>query len=845
MQRMAQPATISMVMDTGVRFSASVIEAMRHDIQEAGGNEVFWAGMLNADAMVVSVRVGARGTGHEVLVHNALVRELSGDMRQPDGKTHAAAQVLIHNHPSGLLEPSGADMGVAASALENSIGFYIVNNDVSDVYVVTEPVMPRKLVPLDEKDTVSLLAAGGPLSVRNPHYEERPSQLALLSAVCRAFNGAKVGVFEAGTGVGKSYAYLVPAMLWAAQNRERVVVSTGTINLQQQLLEKDIPAAAAVTGKKIKAVLVKGRQNYVCLRRLAQASDERDMFSDETEVLDRIFSWAQTSGTGSRSDLSFMPPEAVWSRVNSESDACFGMRCPHRERCFVMKVRKEASDANLIVVNHHLLFADIESRLSGTGYDDTAVLPPYRRLVFDEAHGIEDSATSFFSESISRFKVTKQVNLLYRQRHGTISGFLVQLLALSKNCDATGQNAAAAVSALKDAVLYLDETALSLLQGNWTERLHGASSGQFSQVLAALETVRAGLGTFTALVRDVLDGIDEDDRDVPAVWESKSVLRRLEDMLSLCRNFLLWNEHEDTVFWIQKQRINARTPGDSPVTYVQFFQTPLDIAPLMNRGVFEPMSTVVCTSATLRTGTDFSYWLRRTGASFVEPGRMLTGEFASPFNYEENVLFAVTSDAPAPTSPLFQDYVEQAVPRLIRAASGRTLVLFTSYESLWHTFAACRSSPLCSDFTLLKQGDDDRFRLLEHFKADVESVLFATDSFWEGVDVPGESLSQVVIAKLPFTVPNDPVFAARSEAVEKRGGSSFMELSVPEAVIKFRQGFGRLVRCGSDRGVVVALDNRLVEKNYGRIFTASVPRTQRLHGPLSQVVRAVENFLKD
>lgn len=285
-----------------------------------------------------------------------------------------------------------------------------------------------------------------------------------------------------------------------------------------------------------------------------------------------------------------------------------------------------------------------------------------------------------------------------------------------------------------------------------------------------------------------------------------------------------------------------KTPGEEPVIFVQFYQTPLDIAPMMNKGVFEPMETVVCTSATLRTESNFGYWMRRTGASFVDKERLVSKAFESPFPYETNVLFGVPSDAPFPDSSYYQSYVESTVPKLIEAAGGRTLVLFTSYDSLKYTYNTTSAALNGKGITFFKQGDDDRFRLLEKFKEDTQSVLFATDSFWEGVDVPGDSLSQVIIVKLPFAVPNDPVFAARSEDLEKKGGNPFMQLSVPQAVIKFRQGFGRLVRRGDDRGVIIVLDRRIVEKRYGKMFTTSVPKSRRMYNPLDYIINAVEDF---
>lgn len=827
-------------MDIHKYFTQSIITAMRRDIQEADGSEVSWLGTLNADGRVISVKTGARGNDGMVLVNSALAnREVEENAAESSGSSH----VVIHNHPSGLLKPSEADLNVASSYMEMGIGSYIVNNSVSDVYVIVEPVKPKVFSVLDEDKMAFFLSSQGPLAKKVESYEERPSQIELVKNVTSAFNSGKIAAFEAGTGVGKSYAYLIPSMLWAVKNKERVVISTGTINLQQQLVEKDIPAAQKIIGKKIKAILLKGRQNYLCLRRMNDAMEEKDLFTEDSELLENISAWSSTTETGSRSDLSFMPPDSVWSRVNSESDACMGARCPFHDSCFVMKVRKEAADANVIVVNHHLLFADIESRMNGVGYDDTAVLPPYRRIVFDEAHGIEDSATSFFSESINRLKLLKQINLLYRSYHGNVAGFLVQSSALSSSSDFY-EKAEEYVEDIRASVTALDDLAMQAMENDFTARLHSHTLVRFRAVLKGLDDLRQCIGKFVSMARELLDGISEDDSILPCVFESKTVLRRLEDMVSLCKNFCEWEEHDDTVFWMQKTRLPPKKAGDDFLTYVQFMQTPLDVSPLMNMGVFEPMSSVVCTSATLRTGTSFSYWNNRTGLSFVEEGRLIENTFESPFPYRSNVLFAVPHDAPFPDSPGFQDYVEETVFKLIMASGGRTLVLFTSYDSLRNAYNSTYKKLLNEGIEAYKQGDDDRFRLLEKFKKNRESVLFATDSFWEGVDVPGESLSQVIIVKLPFAVPNDPVFQARSEAVEKRGGSPFMELSVPQAVIKFRQGFGRLMRRGDDRGVIVVLDRRIVEKKYGRLFTTSVPMTRRMYNPLADILAAIKKFFE-
>ncbi len=800
-----------------------VVIAMRREIERAGGNEVFFVAKTNENGVVTSAKALSRGDEHSVPIN-------FGESREPC--------VLIHNHPGGNLTPSEADMAAASRANENSQGFYIVNNSVTEIYVVMEPVLAKRLEPLDAEFAASCISEGGSLSVMSENFEERPVQVRLLKSIANAFNKGQVGAFEAGTGVGKSYAYLIPAILWAAQNKERVVISTGTINLQQQLSEKDIPAAQKILGKEVKAILVKGRNNYVCLRRLEELGKERDLFTNESEALEKIREWAKTSPSGSRSDLSFFPPENVWSRVASESDACMGLHCPFRDKCFVMSLRREASDAQILVVNHHLLFADIESRMNGVGYDDSAVLPPYRRIVFDEAHGIENAATSFFSEQITRMKIIKQMNLLYRKRRSSYAGYIFTLVALSTQED-TSDDVAEAMEQIKSDIAGLETAALDIMQNESTLRLYEKTRASFSPVISLLGTLAKDLERLVSAVRKIMDGLSEEDKAENAYWETKSILRHLESGAILCKDFAFWDEKRDMVFWIQKQRLPEGFASDGNATYVVFSRTPLYIAPLMNAGVFEPMESVVCTSATLKISADFGFWMRRTGVSLVSQERVAAESFDSPFPYEKNVLLAIVRDIPFPNSIDFQMHIERALLKLIRASGGSTLVLFTSYDSLKNAYAQLQGSLSELGINVLRQGDDDRFRLLDRFKGDKTSVLFATDSFWQGIDVPGDSLRQVVIVKLPFSVPSDPVFAARAQEIDERGGSSFMELSVPEAVIKFRQGFGRLVRRGDDSGTVVVLDRRIMEKPYGRIFMQSLPKTRVMYDSVDDIANCV------
>lgn len=816
--------------DVDIRFSREARAEIARAIADAGGNEVFFVANLDGEGRILAVEVASRGNESAVPVISSAVDH---------------AEVLIHNHPSGLLTPSDPDLDIASRTAESGLGFYIVNNDASEVYVVVEPVLNREKKFLCEDVIAAYLDETGPLAALSDNYETRPSQIELSRSVARAFNEGSIGAFEAGTGVGKSFAYLIPATLWALDNKDRVVISTGTINLQQQLMDKDIPMTQRIIGREVKAVLLKGRQNYLCKRRLAEALQERDLFDDEAGELEKIAEWEKTTSDGSRSDLSFMPTQGIWTRVCSESDACMGMRCAFHQDCFVMRVRKEAASASILIVNHHLLFADLEARMMGAGYDDTAVLPPFHHIVFDEAHAMEDAATSFFSEYFTRFKLNKQLNILYRVRRGSVGGHLVALERLS-SAGGEVQEAMAAIRELKDAFQAAEDSALALAEsdGNW--RLSAKTASRAPSLFQALSELRKRVAEFAGIVRTVLEGIAEEDQDDPVVWESKFAVKRLEFIGTLCLHFSEWSERPESIFWIERLKLPQRGgrsgDRDSP-WYARFVQTPLSIAPMMKEGVFEPFRTVVCTSATLRIANQFAYWMHRTGISLVEEERVISGAFDSPFPYRTNVLLAIPDDAPLPEDSGFQSWVETAIVSLLQASAGHALVLFTSYESLRSACEVARAALGPYGMTILKQGDDDRARLLESFRSDESSVLFATDSFWEGVDAPGDALLQVIIVKLPFRVPNDPVHSARSEAIELSGGNPFMELSLPEAVVRFRQGFGRLMRRKTDRGVVTVLDRRLLAKRYGSIFLESLPETARSFSPLHEITGRIERFI--
>lgn len=693
---------------------------------------------------------------------------------------------------------------------------------------------------LNANRIIAALQNGGAVASRLAAYEPRQSQLDLMALIIRAFNEDGLAAAEAGTGVGKSFAYLLPAMRFALETDERIIISTATITLQQQLFEKDIPLVAAALNRTIKAVLMKGRGNYLCRRRLEEALKEPEMLDDaEHDEMARIVQWAETSKTGSRSDLSFTPSENIWPRICSEADLCMGARCPERERCFVNVVKKTAADARIIVTNHHLLFADIAARHSGAGYEGTVVLPPYQRLVIDEAHNIESAATSFFSSEFSRIGLFRQLGRLYRKRRASQQGLLVRLVSLLPPNNEKLDEAVAALNGIRKALEDLDGPALDFcgLEGVFRLQPMREQSGLETALFPLLAALRNKILAFTALARSLLELLPEHLADEASAWEMRSMLRQLEGTAEICAAFTGYRKRQNEVLWIERRRSANGDPW--PV----FTQCPVDLSEKLRSGLFSPNKTVACVSATLTVNGSFDYWAGRNGFTAIENRPLLSGCFSSPFPYASEVLLAAPADAPLPDEAGWQEFVDRSVGKLAAVAGGSALILFTSYKSLHSAWLAALPELQPLGIRCLKQGDDDRSRLLAAFLSDESSVLFATDSFWEGVDAPGDTLRLVILCRLPFRTPNDPVFESRREAVAESGGNPFMELSLPEAVMKFKQGFGRLMRRSSDRGVVAVLDGRLIKKRYGAFFLQSLPETRTSFGHFDSVLQDTERFL--
>ncbi|MBN2441997.1 MAG: DEAD/DEAH box helicase [Spirochaetales bacterium] len=808
-------------MITSERFMPDIITTLRDAIQDALGNEVFSVAHFGKTGKIEGIKIVARGDENSVPALNSYIEK--GD-------------VVIHNHPSGILSPSNADLAIASRLGDQGIGFYIIDNAVENVYVVAEAYIVKDLVKLDENTLAQILLPEGELSKLFSFYESRPSQVEMLKTICIGLNQDEICIAEAGTGVGKSMAYLIPVIKWIQENDERIVISTATINLQQQLIEKDIPLAKKILHADTKAVLVKGRGNYICRARLHDVMNEFSLFEEANDELQSIYEWALTSKTGSRSDISFYPSGDIWSRVCSEADICSGLYCLYRENCFVLRAKREAASAQLLVANHHLLFSDLSVRIEGVGHESTAVLPPFYRIVFDEAHNIESSATSFFSKSFNRFLIIKFINRIYRIKKGRHLGLLYGIKKKVKK-PAVIEKLKNKIEELKDHVKMLDFNCLSLFQDDSTLYLKKvrdpAVKNLFFEPLFELE---AKLLDFCTVMEDILEPLEEADPDDSVVFECKASVRRLRAIAEICDKFKRIEEQENDIFWIERRRAGNGEP------FVQCTITPLHIAPVMKEAVYEPYRTVILTSATLTVNNSFHYWKSRVGLLSEE---VMENQFASPFNYKENVIFCIPSDIPAPQHPAYQKYLSSFLLQSIICSEGRALVLFTSYSMLNTTYNEIVPQLNQHLISVFKQGDDDRARLLEKFKTDIGSVLFATDSFWEGVDTPGETLELLVLCKLPFRVPSDPVIMARMEDIQKNGGNPFMDYSLPEAVIKFKQGFGRLMRRKSDRGVILVLDSRIIHKQYGSLFLDSLPDINKIIAPGPEVLIKIKEFFEN
>ena len=724
--------------------------------------------------------------------------------------------------------------------------------------------MRRERAHRGRDDVAAAFAPGGPLAAAFDGYELRESQVEMALAVWRAFSTSRHALIESGTGTGKSIAYLVPAVLWARESEEKVVVSTNTINLQEQLIHKDLPDLAQALGVRFSFTLVKGRANYICHRRLASLMREmNDAPADPAlqQALAALLAELPEVATGSRSDFRASVPAALWEKISSDSMSCLRTKCPYLSLCYFVKARAEMEAADVLVTNHHLLFSDLALRIAAPGAAGGRVLPEYRYVVFDEAHNAPEVAAERLGYRASLAQMRRACHDLVRgERDRRAEGGLLPALRvkLFRGAGKARDDELAAVARLVDssieAARRMREVVESFFEafaratrreGAEPDRAGGERALRLKEQLTAgplwqgevlpgaervairADELAKELGSILDSIAALGDDVDEDLKS--AMADLQGAAGRLSSQAAAL-DFVMSQADEACVYWAEMGRQDT-----------QLIATPLDVGPALREHLFSQVESAVLTSATMTVRGDFGFFKREVGlAGLDEPPMELI--FDSPFDFPRQALLAVPLDLPQPQDPGFVDAVSRAIVDIVTASRGRAFVLFTSIDMLCRAHDAIRDALEAAEIPVLRQGDLPRHRMLSHFR-ERPGVLLGADSFWQGVDVPGEALSCVILVKLPFQVPTSPVFEARVEAAEKAGGSGFHSYALPSAVVRFRQGFGRLIRSREDTGVVVVLDRRLVEKPYGRVFLSSLPGVSRFAGTTAEVASAVRAWL--
>lgn len=742
-------------------------------------------------------------------------------------------EIVIRTTKPNQLYPSDQELEVTEELYnKKNIAYCLLSYELDDFYFVQD--IDR--VYLEQIDVKDYFSEEGIL-VRDIGFEYRKEQEDMAHAVEKSVNENKKLIVEAGTGTGKTLAYLIPAIRWAVENKKKVIIATNTINLQEQLLLKDIPLAKSIIKEDFSYALVKGRNNYICKRlfnelALGKNIDIETYSIEAREQIEYILKWGHKTKTGDKADLPFEVLPEVWELIQSTTELCIGKKCPYRKECFYMKTRMEKLEADILISNHHVFFADLNVRAETDFDTEYLILPRYDMVIFDEAHNIESVARSYFSVEVSKISFTRLLNRIYQKKSRKKEKSA--LIRVEESIDD---------KSLKDTSQYIqllnsikEET--SILQNISDEyfdeirKMYDSKAdmpirktlNNFEMTKSRfLENLREKRSFFERKMNEFLNDlmafsnvIDEEKDKNPEVI---NFVNHIKIYKSYIDNFKFINEfsNDDYIYWLD---INAKR------TNVVLTATPLNIAQKLSSVLFENLNRLIFASATLATNGNFNYFKNSLG---LNEEKCIEEIIKSPFNYDEQMSVYIPNDIlDSENINAFVTDASRFILEILTKTQGKAFVLFTSYTMLNQIYYSIGKKLKNAGFEVFLHGEKQRSQLIKEFKESKNPILFGTTSFWEGVDVQGENLSNVIITKLPFLVPTDPIVSAISKKIEEEGRNSFTDYQLPEAIIKFKQGIGRLIRKKTDSGNIFILDSRILKKKYGTLFIQALPSRKNI-----------------